>query len=834
MLARCPFPLPAARRRLPPSRFPCPIHSYRLNTISTLPLPSLASCSWPPSSLSSSRAFTAIASTAAAMASVAALVFVLFSFAGGVVFCNQTYIVYMDPTLRPAVHPTHHAWYAAHLQSLAIDPGRHLLYAYSDVLHGFAAALLPHHIPVLSSSPAILHIQPDPVLHLHTTRTPQFLGLASDAASALPRPIDAVEAASRDVFIAVLDTGVWPEAPSFSVPAGLPEVPSRWRGACEAGVDFSPSLCNRKLVGARSFARGFRAAAAAAGDGNVKGKPKEYQSARDRDGHGTHTASTAAGSAVANASLLGYAAGTARGMATAARVAAYKVCWASSCFGSDILAGIEAAIVDGADVLSLSLGGRSAPYFHDIIAIGAFAAADRGIFVACSAGNSGPGPATLANGAPWIATVGAGTLDRDFPAYARLGNGAKYTGVSLYSGKGMRKKLIPAVYGAGSTNASKLCLEGTLNPAQVRGKLVLCDRGVSARVEKGAVVKAAGGAGMILANTASNGEELVADSHLLPAMAVGKKEGDLIRLYITTDAKPRGVLAFGGTVLGVRPSPVVAAFSSRGPNPVSPEILKPDFIGPGVNILAGWSGEVGPTGLPKDRRRTQFNIMSGTSMSCPHISGVAALLKGAHPDWSPAAIKSALMTTAYYVDNTRSPLLDAAGGSFATPFAYGAGHVDPEKALSPGLIYDIATDDYVSFLCSLNYTIPHIKAIAKRNVTCLPKLSNPGNLNYPSFSVVFEKNLRAVKYRREVTNVGPASSYEVKVTGPDDVVVTVRPTRLVFERVHQKLKYSVTFVSKKERGKSRDEAFGRITWASKQHKVQSPVAYTWKKYTWKK
>ncbi|CAL9058924.1 subtilisin-like protease SBT1.8 [Musa acuminata AAA Group] len=766
------------------------------------------------------------------MASVTALVMLFLACAGGLVCGNQTYIVYMNPAHRPAVHPSHADWYAAHLQSLDIDPGRHLLYTYSDALHGFAASLLPHHLDLLRRSPAVVQLHPDPVLTLHTTRSPQFLGLAPDASSSatVPRPIQAVEAASRDVFIAVLDTGVWPEVPSFSAAAGLPEVPSRWRGACEAGVDFSPSLCNRKLVGARSFSRGFRAAAAVAGDGTVRGKPNEYDSPRDRDGHGTHTASTAAGSAVANASLLGYATGTARGMAIAARVAAYKVCWASGCFGSDILAGIDTAISDGADILSLSLGGGSTPYFRDTIAIGAFAAAERGIFVSCSAGNSGPGPATLANGAPWIATVGAGTLDRDFPATARLGNGARYTGVSLYSGKGMGKKLVPAVYGGGSSNASKLCLAGTLDPARVRGKLVLCDRGVSARVEKGAVVKAAGGAGMILANTAANGEELVADSHLLPAVAVGKKEGDLIRQYVTTNPRPRGALSFGGTVLGVRPSPVVAAFSSRGPNPVSPQILKPDFIGPGVNILAGWSGSIGPTGLLKDGRRTQFNIMSGTSMSCPHISGVAALLKGAHPNWSPAAIKSALMTTSYVLDNTNSPLRDAAGGSYATPFAYGAGHVDPQRALSPGLVYDITADDYIAFLCSLNYTIPHIQAITKRpNVTtCSRRFSDPGNLNYPSFSVVFAKKWRVVKYRRELTNVGSASStYEAKVSGPGGVAVTVKPAKLMFKHVNQKLKYSVTFASK-ERGRSAGTAFGWITWSNKQHKVRSPVAYTWK------
>uniref|UniRef100_J3N2D9 Subtilisin-like protease n=1 Tax=Oryza brachyantha TaxID=4533 RepID=J3N2D9_ORYBR len=468
---------------------------------------------------------------------------------------------------------------------------------------------------------------------------------------------------------------------------------------------------------------------------------------------------------------------------------------------------------------------HATPWSHDAAA---------GVFVACSAGNSGPSGATVANSAPWVATVGAGTLDRDFPAYVTLPTGARLAGVSLYAGPSPapRPAMLPLVYGGGSDNASKLCLSGTLDPAAVRGKIVLCDRGVNARVEKGAVVKAAGGAGMVLANTAASGEELVADSHLLPAVAVGKLAGDKIRDYASHGGggRPMAMLSFGGTVLGVRPSPVVAAFSSRGPNTVVPEVLKPDMIGPGVNILAGWSGVAGPTGLVNDGRRTNFNIISGTSMSCPHISGVAALLKAAHPGWSPAAIKSALMTTAYTVDNTNSSLRDAAGGLLANPFAFGAGHVDPQKALSPGLVYDISTKDYVSFLCSLNYSTPHIQVITKMsNITC-PRKFRPGDLNYPSFSVVFKKNSRHVmRFRREVTNVGPAMSvYNVKVTSPASVSVKVTPSRIVFNRVGQKQRYYVTFAAKVDDTGSVKPDFGWISWLSNEHVVRSPVAYTWK------
>ncbi|KAF0892743.1 hypothetical protein E2562_017706 [Oryza meyeriana var. granulata] len=673
-----------------------------------------------------------------------------------------TYIVFMDPARMPAAHPSPADWHAAHLQSLSIDSDRHLLYSYSAAAHGFAAALLPHHLPLLRGSPGVLQVVPDEVFQLHTTRTPEFLGLL---APAYQPAIHSLEAATHDVVIGVLDTGVWPESPSFA-----------------------------------------------------------------------------------------------------------------GCLGSDILAGIDAAVADGVGVLSLSLGGGSAPYFRDTVAVGAFGAAAAGVFVACSAGNSGPSGATVANSAPWVATVGAGTLDRDFPAYVTLPTGARLAGVSLYAGPSPapRPTMLPLVYGGGGDNASKLCLSGTLDPAAVRGKIVLCDRGVNARVEKGAVVKAAGGAGMVLANTAASGEELVADSHLLPAVAVGKLAGDKIREYasrgggggrpmamlsfggteLVADShllpavavgklagdkireyasrgggggRPMAMLSFGGTVLGVRPSPVVAAFSSRGPNTVVPEVLKPDMIGPGVNILAGWSGVAGPTGLVKDGRRTHFNIISGTSMSCPHISGVAALLKAAHPDWSPAVIKSALMTTAYTVDNTNSSLRDAAGGLLATPFAFGAGHVDPQKALSPGLVYDISTNDYVSFLCSLNYSTPHIQVITKMsNITC-PRKFRPGDLNYPSFSVVFKKKSKQVmRFRREVTNVGPAMSvYNVKVTSPASVSVKVTPAKLVFNKVGQKQRYYVTFASQFDTTSAKPD-FSWISWTSNQHVVQSPVAYTWK------
>ncbi|KAK9101629.1 hypothetical protein Scep_025059 [Stephania cephalantha] len=531
----------------------------------------------------------------------------------------------------------------------------------------------------------------------------------------------------------------------------------------------------------------------------------EYRSPRDSDGHGTHTASIAAGRYVFPASTLGYAHGVAAGMAPKARLAAYKVCWNAGCYDADILAAFDAAVADGVDVLSLSVGGVVVPYYLDAIAIGAFGAADRGVFVSASAGNGGPGGLTVTNVAPWVTTVGAGTLDRDFPANVKLGNGRIIAGVSIYAGPGLAPgKLYPLIYAgseAGDGYSSSLCLEGSLEANFVKGKIVLCDRGINSRAAKGEVVRKAGGAGMILANGVFDGEGLVADCHVLPATAVGASGGDEIRKYIAavTAGKgkavptptPTATIEFKGTRLRVRPAPVVASFSARGPNPETPEILKPDVIAPGLNILAAWPDKVGPSGLASDKRRTEFNILSGTSMACPHVSGLAALLKAAHPEWSPAAIRSALMTTAYTVDNRGETMLDESTGNASTVFDFGAGHVNPQKAMNPGLVYDITTYDYIDFLCNSNYTDKSIRAITRKSADCrgAKRAGHVGNLNYPSFSAVFQQYGKAkmsTHFIRTVTNVGdPKSVYQVAVRAPRGASVSVEPMRLVFRRVGQ-------------------------------------------------
>ncbi|KAI4316635.1 hypothetical protein L6164_024598 [Bauhinia variegata] len=341
---------------------------------------------------------------------------------------------------------------------------------------------------------------------------------------------------------------------------------------------------------------------------------------------------------------------------------------------------------------------------------------------------------------------------------------------------------------------------------------------------------------MILANNEDYGEELVADAHLLPAVALGQKASDALKKYAFSTPNPTAKITFGGTQLGVQPSPVVAAFSSRGPNELTPQILKPDLIAPGVNILAGWTGAVGPTGLDSDPRRVSFNIISGTSMSCPHVSGLAALIKGAHPDWSPAAIKSALMTTAYKTYKNGQTILDIATGRPATPFDYGAGHVDPVAALDPGLVYDASIDDYLSFFCALKYTPAQIKLAARRDFKCDPKKAyRVEDFNYPSFAVPLETasgfggGSRApvtVKYSRTVTNVGTAGTYKVSVSSQSpSVKIVVEPQILSFSQLYEKKSYTVTFTSASQ--PSGTTGFAHLEWSDGKHTVASPIAFSW-------
>ncbi|KAF3661191.1 putative subtilisin-like protease-like [Capsicum annuum] len=328
----------------------------------------------------------------------------------------------------------------------------------------------------------------------------------------------------------------------------------------------------------------------------------------DDHGPGTHTASTAEGGFLEGANVFGNANGTAVGIAPLAHLAIYKVCDRSGCPDSDILAGMDVAIDDGVDILSLSLGGRSKPFYTDAVALGAFSVSQRGILVSCAAGNSGP--------RPWILTIGASTHDRKIKATVKLGNQKQFEGESAFHPKDHSSTLLPLFNPAliAADLDSPYCGTGTLNDPNIRGKIVLCKTGGGySGIGKGQAVKDAGGVGMIIYNGPDGGFTKSADARVLPALFITYQDGMNILAYMNSTSKQIARISFQGTKIGDKSVPVVASFSSRGPNLASPGILKPDIIVPGINVLSAW-----PTSVEQNiNAKSTFNIISGTSMSCP-------------------------------------------------------------------------------------------------------------------------------------------------------------------------------------------------------------------------
>ncbi|KAL5990277.1 hypothetical protein ACLOJK_011174 [Asimina triloba] len=746
----------------------------------------------------------------------------------------KTYIVQLHPHLAPSSSSSpgdRLQWHLSFLEKTILSSSNtdelssRLLYSYHSAIHGFAALLSEQEVVALQAMHGVIAVRLDRRLQLHTTYSYKFLGLGFTADGSWAR-----SGFGQSTIIGILDTGVWPESPSFS-DRGMPSVSKKWQGFCEEGQNFNSSLCNRKLIGARFYIKGHRASTSPP----VQPPLVEYVSPRDAHGHGTHTSSTAAGSSVPEASVLGVGVGEARGTAPGAHVAVYKVCWFGGCYSSDILAGMDDAIRDGVDVLSLSLGGFPLPLYEDSIAIGAFRAVERGITVICAAGNNGLIPSSVANEAPWVTTVGASTLDRRFPAIVRLGDGQILYGESMYPGNSHPNvgKRLNLIYG-GMKNGGEFCFQGTLSKARVGGKMVVCDRGGGGRAVKGEVVKEAGGAAMILANTEINEEEDSVDVHVLPATLISYAESIRLKKYINSTRGPTAQIEFQGTVTGASSrAPSIALFSSRGPSLSNPSILKPDVIAPGVNIIAAWPQNLAPTGLPEDTRRANFNVMSGTSMACPHVSGIAALVRSVHPSWSPAAIKSAIMTTADVSDHSGKPILD--GSKSAGVFALGAGHVNPTRAIDPGLVYDIEPGEYITHLCTLGYTKAEIFTITHSTVDCQDALSKSRgfSLNYPSLSVIFKHGKTRKMITRRLTNVGPPNStYSVQIVAPQGVKMRIRPVNLTFNHLYESKYYRIWFSSTKRVSKNEKVSYdeGHLTWMhdrQNHYRVRSPISVTW-------
>ncbi|MCB0032721.1 MAG: S8 family serine peptidase, partial [Anaerolineales bacterium] len=595
-----------------------------------------------------------------------------------------------------------------------------------------------------------------------------------------------------------LDSGVWPENPSFADPDpnGNPYPAPATTFTCDLGsvradgtdlgLDFD---CNNKLIGAYRFMATF--------DANREKMDGEFLSARDNDGHGSHTASTVTGNSNVAADVLGGTLGIISGVAPRAQIIAYKVCGSvpgtSSCFGSDSVAAVEQAIIDGVDVINFSIGGGSDPY-NDIVEQAFSVAYDNGVFVAASAGNSGPGAGTVAHMSPWLTTVAAGTKDDFYEGSVTLGNGSVYSGASRADAVGPASLVYSADVGLAGANAAEvaLCYPGTLDPALVAGKIVACDRGVIARTDKSLAVAQAGGIGSILMNTSAS--SLNADLHFVPTVHVDHIDRVDILNYIASEGAAATASLEGNNFVQAE-APFVAAFSSRGPNQAGGDLLKPDIMAPGVDILAA----VSPAGY----NGHDWDFLSGTSMSSPHVAGLGALLTDLHPNWSPAAMKSALMTTASQQTNAGNPI---PGG----PFAYGAGHVVPNSAADPGLVYDAGFNDWFGFLCGTGQLV---------SSSCASLGIDPSDLNYPSISIGDLAGVQTVT--RKVTNVGAAGVYNVSVDAPAGVNVTVSPTTLDLA-AGESGTYEVTF-EVTNAATLNAYAFGELVWSDGVHDVQSPL-----------
>ncbi|KAJ1291586.1 hypothetical protein BS78_02G326900 [Paspalum vaginatum] len=743
---------------------------------------------------------------------------------------SSTYIVHANHLEKPLHFATLEHWYhslvAAHSPPHPTNTSR-ILYTYDTVMHGFAVQLTGDEARSMSGAPGVAGVYEDRLFYPQTTRSPGFMGL--DPKSGAWNETNFGDG----VVIGFIDTGIWPESASFK-DGGLGPVRASWKGKCVDAHDFNASLCNNKLVGAKGFsaAADIRTGRKSSGVG--------VPSPRDKDGHGTHVASTAAGAEVPDASFNMFSRGNARGMAPKARIAMYKVCYPDpdgdvSCSDADIVAAIDAAVKDGVDIISISLGSRPDPFHRDVVSIATFGAERKGIFVVLAGGNDGPDASTVSNSAPWMTTVGAATVDRLFPANLTLGNGVVLAGQSLYTMKAKGTAMIPLL----STDGLEEEGWRSWTPDKVMGKIMVCMEGANDAL--GIRLQNAGGAGIVDVDPREwSRDGISVYPFTLPGLTLSYTDGQRLRAYMASVSDPVASFSFGcETVTSKNRAPVVAGFSSRGPNRVAPELLKPDVVAPGVNILAAWSGDAslsGYTDVP-DARRANYNIMSGTSMACPHVAGIAALIKKRYPSWTPAMIRSALMTTARVVDNRDRHILDngATVGRHdivrpATPLVAGAGYVQPDLALDPGLVYDAGARDYVDFLCALNYTAEQVRLFVPEFAKCRRTLAGgPAGLNYPSFVVVFDNRTDVRTLKRTLTKVsGEAETYSVSVKAPEHAKVIVTPTTLEFKEDMETKSYAVKFRNEAGGSWKAGWDFGHIIWENENHQVRSPVAFQWK------
>jgi len=681
---------------------------------------------------------------------------------------------------------------------------------YGVVFNGFAAKLTPAEVIRLKNTPGVLRVWKNEIIKVDTTTTRNFLGLTGQN-GVWEKWFQGEEHAGEGMIVGVIDSGVWPENPSFA-PLSTPRpdqavIDAKWHGACETGDPTSPGAviaCNNKLIGARFF-----------NDGISDFVPDEFLSPRDRNGHGSHTSSTAAGNFGVNATISGFSIGQTSGVAPAARIAMYKALWhqadgTASGSTADLVNAIDSAVSDGVDVINYSISG-SRTFVVDPAEIAFFNAAAAGVFVSTSAGNSGDtvGASSVAHNSPWEITVAASTHDRGNTKTLNMGNGTKATGVGVIPPAVASAPLVLSSTvgraGADPTQVS-LCFEGVLDPAKVAGKIVVCDRGVNDRVAKSREVKNEGGVGMVLTNTTA-AQSINGDWHSVPTIHLTSAAAAPVKAYAATAGATASMTATDTTPVV---APVMAGFSSYGPALAgNGDLLKPDITAPGVDVIAAVS--------PPGNSGRDFDAYSGTSMSSPHIAGIATLIKAAHPNWSPAAIKSAIMTTASTKDTSGHPIQWAFGD--ATPLNYGAGHVVPGSAFDPGLVYDSTPTDWIRYGCGIS----QFQLITDPSLCATVGSIDASDLNYASIAVGDLAGSQTIT--RTVKNVtSKATVYRPVIKAPPGFKVTVdKPVLALAKGGTATFKMTITRTT----GALSAWAFGTLTldeFATGNHQVVSPIA----------